>query len=198
MKLRMLYTIAQPVLRFLFRILFFMRCTGRENVPETGGLVVCGNHKSNLDPPLIGGFLPRKMRYLAKKELFDSKFGNWFLGGLGAVPVERNASDIGLFKLFIKLLKEENAVCVFPEGTRHCDNIEQVKSGAVLFAIKSHSPILPVAVVGDYKLFRPMKVVYGEPIYYTEYYDKKVSQETLHELSVALMRQIYAMAGEDK
>lgn len=191
-----LYAIIQPILRVFYRALFFVRISGKENVPKTGGFVLSANHKSAFDPPLLGSFLPRRMQYLAKRELFKYKFSNWFLRGIGAVPISRGGSDIATLKTIISLLKNNGIITVFPQGTRKNKDINDVKSGAVLFAIKSQVPIVPAAIIGDYKFFGGLKVHYGKPIYYTEYYNQKVSQEILHNLSVDLMKHILVMVGE--
>jgi len=193
-----IYSIVKSILWVFFKAVFFVRCEGKENIPKTGGVIVSANHQSNFDPPIVGSFLTRSLKFMAKKELFKSKIGNWFLTTIGAFPVDRGGSDIGVLKTSIKLLKEENAICIFPEGTRKCKDINQVKSGAVMFAIKAQVPILPVGIAGGYKPFKPMKIVFGKPVYYTEYYDKKVTQEELHELSVQLMKDIYALADVNK
>jgi len=193
---KFLYSIIQPILRVFYRALFFVKVSGKENIPKTGGFVLSANHKSNFDPPLLGSFLPRRMQYLAKQELFKHKFANWFLRGIGAVPISRGGSDIATLKIIISLLKNEGIITVFPQGTRKNKDINDVKSGAVLFAIKSQVPIVPAAIIGDYKIFGGLKVHYGKPIYYTEYYNQKVSQEVLHNLSVDLMKKILLMAGE--
>ena len=146
----------------------------------------------------MAAFCPRIIRFMAKKEIFKFSLLNWLLDGIGVVPVER--SDVGLdtIKLFLKLLKEDNVVSLFPEGTRYAKSYEDVKSGAVMFAIKSETPVIPTAIVGKYGLFRRTKIVFGEPVYYTEYYGKRVSHDELHKLSVDLIKKIYAMAGEEK
>ena len=193
MKRYIIYDIVAPILTVLYKILFFSRTKNKHNVPKTGGFIISGNHSSNLDAPLFAAVLPRNIRFLSKKELFANKFTNWFFTNAGCVPVDRGASEVSIFKLVVKLLKEGNVVSVFPEGTRHCKSIDDVKSGAVLFAIKARVPILPTAIIGKFRLFSGVKVVFGEPKYYDEYYDKKMSAEQLHELSVELIKEIYAI-----
>ena len=198
MNLRKLYKFSLPLIRGFYRTFFFVKCEGKENIPKEGSVLICPNHKSNFDPPLVGAFCPREMQFMAKKALFKNKLFGWLIRGLGAIPVEPEENSMETIKIFLRLLKEGNAVTVFPEGTRFSKSIDDVKSGAVMFAIKTKTPIIPTAIKGKYKLFRKMKLTYGKPIYYTEYYGTKVSHEELHRLSVELMTKIYDMAGEEK
>lgn len=191
---KVVYSVVVPLFRIFFRLVFFARAYGRENVLKSGGFIVSANHKSNFDPILLGSFLPRKMKYLAKRELFNNKFLGWLLQGLGVVPITRGSSDIGTLKAVISLMKNNEIIAVFPEGTRRIKDVNDVKSGAVMFAIKGQVPILPVAIIGEYKLFGGIKIVYGKPIHYSEYYGKRLSQEELHNLSVDLMQKIYNLA----
>jgi 1-acyl-sn-glycerol-3-phosphate acyltransferase len=194
MNLSFLYTTFHAPVRWFFRLIFLVTCQGRGNIPKTGGVVVSGNHTSNFDAPFIGAFFSRQMKFLSKEELFKSPFAGWFLKGIGAIPIKRGASEIGILKLLIALLKEGGCISIFPEGTRTHVELEDVKSGAVLFAIKAQVPIQPVRVIGSYKLFRPVKIIFGQPKYYTEYYGQRLSQQQLHELAVELMKEIYALA----
>ena len=191
---RVVYSIALPLLRFFFRVVFFARVYGRENVLKTGGFVASTNHISNFDPMFFGSFIPRKMSFLAKRELFNNRFVGWFLGGLGVRPITRGGSDIGTLKTVISHLKNDNIITVFPEGTRNATSNDDVKSGAVMFAIKGQVPIQPAVIVGSYKPFSGIKLIFGEPIYYTEYYNKRLSQEEVHNLSVELIKKIYSLS----
>ncbi|MCK9479689.1 MAG: 1-acyl-sn-glycerol-3-phosphate acyltransferase [Firmicutes bacterium] len=190
------YVIAQSILKLFFNIFFTPQIVGKENILKDGGFVFACNHKSNFDPALAGGYMPRKMGYLAKKELFSNAVFGWLLKGLGVMPITREAAEIGTLKTIIKLLRNGGIVAVFPEGTRSIKDVNDVKSGAVLFAIKGQVPIQPALITGNYKLFGKLKLTFGKPIYYTQYHNKKVSQQQLHSLSVELMEHIYSLSGE--
>ncbi len=196
---KIVYLVAQPLLRLFFRMIFFARVSGKENILKEGGFIVSSNHKSNFDPVLIAAFLPRRMNFLAKRELFGNKFFGWFLKGVGVVPITRGNAEIGTLKAVISLLKKGGIFTIFPQGTRTKNaDISNVKPGAVIFAIKGQVPIQPVLIEGDYKPFRGVRLKFGKPIYFSEYYDKKMTQDELYDLSVSLMKHIYGMSGENK
>lgn len=202
---RLIYAIALPLLRLFFRMFFFVSVEGKEKVPKSGGFIHCANHKSNFDPILLVSFLQisvkslsKHIKFLAKRELFAFKPFGKLLKGCGVVPITRGASEIGTLKTVISLVKSDNILIMFPEGTRNLDDIHKVKSGAVMFAIKGQVPIVPAFISGKFRIFSKVKIIYGDPIYYTQYYDKKVTQEELNKLSLELIQKIYSLAGENK
>ena len=192
----MLYDIAVFFVKIFYKIFFFAKVEGIENIPKSGGMVFCGNHQSFHDPIVIAAFAKVKFKFLAKIELFKHNFFAWFLKSVGCVPVDRKGGDLKAMKTCIRVIKEGNPLLLFPEGTRSCIHIDDVKPGALLFARKSQVPIIPVGV-SNLKLFGRTKVVFGKPIYYDEYYDKKVSSEEYKMLTNKLMLYIYDLV-EDK
>ncbi|HBJ29759.1 MAG TPA: 1-acyl-sn-glycerol-3-phosphate acyltransferase, partial [Dehalococcoidia bacterium] len=114
-----LYPTCNVVQRFTLRAFADWEVTGRENVPSMGPLVVVANHLSNLDPPLLGASLPRRIRFLAKDTLFvGGPLVRWFLGSYGAFPVNRDGADVRAYRWALNLLNNDGALVVFPEGTR--------------------------------------------------------------------------------
>lgn len=162
-----------------------------------GACVVCANHKSNFDPPLLGVCLPFPVRYMAKEELFKNKLFGKILSNLGAFPIRRGKSDIGALRSAINMIESGENVAVFPEGARSKENhLRKGKQGAVLIAVKSGVNILPVGISGRYRLFEKMTVRIGEEISLQEYFDKKVSSEELQEITDnKVMPAIAALAG---
>ncbi|NLB82509.1 MAG: 1-acyl-sn-glycerol-3-phosphate acyltransferase [Clostridiaceae bacterium] len=196
MSFKVIYILAQTLLRVFFRVCFNPKIQGKDNLIKDEGFVFSGNHKSNFDPLLLAAYLPKKINFLAKKELFSNRLLGWFLSGLGIIPITRNNVETGTLKKIIKLLRSRGSILIFPQGTRKNTDVEKVKSGAVLFAIKGQVPIQPALITGEYKPSGNLKIIFGKPIYYTEYYNQKVTQQQLHQLSVELMRHIYSLSGE--
>src|SRR5262249_25498164 len=90
---------------------------GRERVPREGALIVVSNHLNNADPPLLGASLPRRLRFMAKQELFDSPFGS-AMRAFGAFPVRRFEADLAALRQAQAILKDGGALGMFPEGHR--------------------------------------------------------------------------------
>ncbi len=186
----MLYTIVVFLVKIYYKIFYFAKAEGLENLSKSDGFILCGNHSSANDPFIITAFSTRKFKFLAKAELFKNKLFSWFLHSIGCVSVDRNGGDLKAMRTCIKILKDENPLVLFPEGTRYCKHLDDVKSGALLFATKAEVPIIPVGI-SNLKLFGGAKVIFGKPIYYTEYYGKKVSGEEYRMLTNNLMFEIY-------
>ncbi|MEW9699015.1 lysophospholipid acyltransferase family protein [Paenibacillus sp. SI8] len=159
----MLYRIGRAIFRFIFTLFFGLRAIGTENVPSTGAVVLCGNHTSLWDPPLLGTPLKRKVHFMAKAELFDIPVVGTVISKVGAFPVKRGGVSKESIRLAIQLLKDGNMMGVFPEGTR--SNAGGMgKKGAASLALKAGAAVVPVAIIGNYSLFRPMTIVYGKPL----------------------------------
>jgi len=157
--------------RLLFRVLYGVRVTGADRIPDTGAYLICSNHRSNLDPPLVGGFLKRQISYFAKAELFDSKLGGAFLRRLNAFPVKRGQMDKAAMSTCLKVLSNGGALLFFPEGTRASSTgFLYPKFGVGWVLRKTNVPVIPVYLHGTgtaaaFKGKRPqLEIVIGEPI----------------------------------
>jgi 1-acyl-sn-glycerol-3-phosphate acyltransferase len=188
----MLYRFARGLLRLLFLLLFRLKSYGQENVPEEGPLVLCGNHRSLFDPPLLGTPLRRELFFMAKEELFRIPIFGSLISRVHAFPVKRGGVSKESIRLSIQLLKDGNAMCIFPEGTRK--NAGGVgKKGAAMLALKSNAVVIPVAIIGNYKPFRRMAVYYGKPIDLSEY--TQGTSEQLEAATDKIMNEIRAMVA---
>ncbi len=190
------YNFALRLVHAVMFIPYRIRRTDNSTVPESGGLIVCGNHSSLLDPVFIAVSLKRRLTFMAKKELFKFKPFGKLISLLGAFPVDRGHNDVSAVKTSIKLLRGGHALLMFPQGTRckRADNVE-AKHGAVRLAIMTGAPILPVGVSEGHKAFRKKGyVVIGEPIDYSEYKGAKLTDEDYDRLSRELMEKIYALS----
>ncbi|MCR8642316.1 1-acyl-sn-glycerol-3-phosphate acyltransferase [Paenibacillus sp. N1-5-1-14] len=159
----MFYRVVRRLLIMVFAVIFRMKTEGLHNIPKDGPVLLCSNHISLLDPPVVGVPLNRKVHFMAKAELFDIPVLGIIIRNLGAFPVKRGGVSKESIRHSINLLKEGNVMGIFPAGTRN--NTEGMgKKGAAMFAIKSGAVVIPAAIVGNYKLFRPMMVRYGKPV----------------------------------
>ena len=137
-------------------LLFLLtRCQvrGRENIPSQGPVLVVANHLSLADPPLVNISLNRKVRYMAKEQLFRFRVLGYFMRGLGAFPVHRGRPDMKAFRQAEQVLAQGSTLVIFPEGTRsRSGQLGHAFSGPTLIALRSGVPILPVGITGTEKL----------------------------------------------
>ena len=185
------YKAVKGIARVLFSLVYRIEIEGKEHLPERGKAIVSPNHFSMMDPIIIGAFLPRKVNFMAKEELFSNKLFALILNKLGVFPVKRGGADIGAIRTALRILNNGDIFCIFPEGTRSkAGEILKAKPGAAMIAIRARSPIIPIAIIGDYKLFSKVKIIIDKPVYLSDYYDKKVSTDEYRELSQEILNTI--------
>ena len=130
-------------------IYFRTRRIGREHLPRSGPLLFASNHRSFLDPFIIGTLLRRPVYYMAKRELFERRWQAWLLSALGAFPVDRGAGDAGAMDTAREILERGDCVVVFPEGTRvRPGPLGRPRRGVGRLALETGVPVVPVAVIG--------------------------------------------------
>ena len=184
----LLYWILLPIVWVLAHILFRFEVIGRENlkaVRDGRAYVIAPNHIANLDPVLIAItiFDWKRLRILAKEELFKNPLAGWFLRCMGAVSIERGKGDTTTVEkltneckngtgimIFLRCLKEGHKLLIFPEGTRtKTGKLGVIKSGAFVIAAAAGADMLPVRIIygtkdGRLHLFCKLRIVFGEPI----------------------------------
>ena len=153
------YTILKNILKIPYKLWYNPKIIGKENIPKTGTIIICANHKHMMDQCAILISTKRMVHYLAKKEYFDGKFA-WFFKLAGCIPVNRSIKDTKAKEHAIALLKQGYAVGLFPEGTRNKTKefLLPFKYGAVSMAQKTDALIIPVGITGEYK-FRSKNLV---------------------------------------
>lgn len=168
--------------------LYRIKIIGKENIPSTGPVIICSNHISNLDPPVVGITSPRKIHFMAKGELFENFLFGKLLTGINAFPVKRGLADRNALRKGLELLKDGNSVGLFPEGTRSkTGEIGKPLAGVGFFALRSDAQVIPCAIIGPYKKFQKLTVIYGEPMD-MEYY--RTNKKSAKEVAEAIMDEI--------
>lgn len=125
--------------------------SGLEKVPLTGPLIVASNHASYLDPPVIGGAMPRPISYMARKTLFNNPLFGWWISSLNAFPVDRDGDSRDALRTCCERIEQGGAVLMFPEGTRtETGRLAEVRRGIGTVAVRSGAPVLPVYLWGSY------------------------------------------------
>ncbi|QKS71075.1 1-acyl-sn-glycerol-3-phosphate acyltransferase [Paenalkalicoccus suaedae] len=191
-----LYAFGQFICRTFFRLFFRPKVIGKENIPSDKGVLLCSNHIHYLDPPFVGAFLKRQTRFMAKAELFTLPILKTLLPKLGAFPIKRGASDRQAMRTGLKLLRDNDMIGVFPEGTRSKDGVlKPGLAGVGFFALRSEADVIPAAIIGSYKPFSTLKVIYGKPVDMQSLREEKKSPE---EVTVVIMGAIQSLLDEHR
>ena len=192
------YYVVRAMIGILLILLTRYQLRGRDNIPSQGAVLVVANHLSLADPPLIVFSLGRKVAFMAKEELFRSRFASYFLHSLGAFPVYRKQTDRQAIRQAKQILAEGMALVMFPEGKRSPEaQLQPALSGSALIACHSSAPILPVGIIGTEKikgiawvLHRPQITVnIGHP-FYPPSVDGKLTKNELARLTSYIMERI--------
>lgn len=165
----MIYEVLHVLARIVFGIVFRLEAKGMDHIPQTGPVVICSNHISYWDPPVLGTPLSRKIHFMAKAELFKVPLLGWLIRQLGAFPVKRGGVSKDAIRTARRLLNEGKMLGIFPEGTRTKDGTALAKRGAASLALKTGATVIPAAIVGNYKPFRKLRIYYGPPVDLSEF-----------------------------
>jgi glycerol-3-phosphate dehydrogenase (NAD(P)+) len=146
---RAVYWAARIPVQILLKLYFRASRLGQEQIPGSGPAILASNHRSFLDPFVIGTMSRRPIYYIAKSELFGNPLLAWFLSALGAFPVRRGAGDADAIRTAHELLARGELVLIFPEGTRTRPGpLGCPKRGIGRLALASGAPVIPVAING--------------------------------------------------
>jgi 1-acyl-sn-glycerol-3-phosphate acyltransferase len=167
-----LYWLVRVVLLPCFLLYFRLERIGREHIPSSGPVLLAANHRSFLDPFVIGALTRRPVYYMAKRELFESRWQAWLLNSLGAFPVDRGTGDEHAMATARAILERGDCVVIFPEGTRvRPGPLGHPHRGVGRLALQTGARVIPVAVMGTEDVrrgwrIRPRKVTLrcGRPL----------------------------------
>jgi len=156
------YHLFRRAMMLLCRVLFGLTVHGAEKVPSEGPLIVASNHSQYADPVLVCVAVPRRLQWMAKRQLFVFPFRRFF-EFIGSFPVDREGGGRAAIRAALAFLAEGWALGIFPEGTHRGDGASrEAKSGVVVLAVRGRAPVLPVYVG---KLPRPLARLRGEKLH---------------------------------
>ncbi len=163
------WAVGRVTIGTVVRLIAPLRVYGAERVPKDGGLVVAVNHFSWIDPPALGAASPRTLYFMAKVEAHRVPGLGQLMRSFGAFPVRRGESDRDAVRTMRQIVREGQALGMFPEGTRQTSGVPgSVQPGAAMVAITENAPVIPVAIHGSqhWRLgnFKPVSVAWGEPM----------------------------------
>lgn len=194
-----MYKFLKGVVNVLTHIFYRVKIVGKENIPEEGPAIICGNHLHAFDSVFLVAYTKRKIHFVAKKELFRHRFMRWIEKPFGLIPIDRDKhQDIEAMKKSLKVLKDNELLGIFPEGTRNgmAKHVE-IKSGVAYFAVKTGVKVIPIGIKGNFKLFSKVTYNIGKPLEFSEYVDKKNSKEDLNKITDIIMGNIIELTNQE-
>lgn len=184
----MFYNFLNYIIGFFLRIIYPYEVINMPTI-EDKAYVLIANHKSNLDPLILSILFPRKIRWMAKKELFETPFIKHVMKGVDAISVDRDNGDAKSTLQAIRVIKGGEVLGIFPEGTRvKRIDYKAAKPGTVLLAARTGTDIIPVYIEGDYKPFRKRRYIFREIIPFEK---QKLTEEEYSRKMEKIMEIIY-------
>ncbi len=155
--MKLSFKIAELIFRVLVKVFMRLEVKGKENIPQTGPVIIASNHIHLMDPPLlILSILPRKSSFMAKEELFQTPFYSTLMHIAEAFPIRRSGTDEdrkAAIQQAVQVLERGLVLGMFPEGTRSRNGqLKRGYPGVAIIAVRTGAPIIPVAVTGTEKL----------------------------------------------
>lgn len=199
-----LYRVVHAVLSPAVKAVWRPTVTGRERVPVRGPAILAANHQSYLDSYFLPAVLDRAVFYLGKSDYFRG-WRRYFYEGVGVMPVAREGGDAGERSLGSgqEVLEHGGLLGIYPEGTRSPDGrLYRGKTGPVRLAMRTGSPILPVAIVGSFRILPtgarvprrlPLAIHIGEPLPLERW---SADRGSMRAATDELMSRIASMSGQ--
>lgn len=190
------YRLFRRVMRALGWLLFGFTVHGAQRVPKEGPLILASNHHRYADPVLVSMAVPRRIQWMAKKEVFVPPFDKFFYF-IGSFPVDRSKGGRTALKTSLELLTEGWTLGIFPEGTRRKFGRPEdaPKHGVAMLAARGGAPILPVFVSDIPNPLQRLRgkrlqIFIGDPIT-TD--NTKSGKQARAEVAGEVLREIYAL-----
>lgn len=174
---------------------FPVKVYGEKSIENNKRCIIVGNHLSGWDPILFTVGTKGIHRFVYKAELSKNWFLRWVFNGLEFIPVHRGDVDLPSSRRILQLLGEDKSVALFPEGTRNpnVDCLQKFRTGAVLFALKTHSPLRPYYIWDKAKCFHKNYIIVGDEFTLKEFYDRPVDKDTLNQATEVIKQKIEAL-----
>ncbi len=197
-----LYSFNYAVTRIVWRV----RVHGSFPIPPGQGAVIVCNHRCPLDPSFIAITVRRVVHWMVAKEYCEDPAFRWLLRECGVISVSRGGVDTAATKAAIRLVQNGELVGVFPEGRINTTEktLLSGRPGAAMIALKARAPLVPCYIhgapydgttVGCLLMPARVRLVIGQPIDLSPYYDRDGEREVLEEVTQRALREIARLGG---
>ena len=186
-----MYRFLVSIVSVLVKLIYRVKINGIENLKDDQPFIISANHIHIFDPVILATLTKRQIFFLSKKELFEKKLFAKFFGTVGVIPIDRDNTDIKAIKSCFRVIRAGNILGIFPEGTRvKTVDINNMKKGVALIALKNKVNILPIHIEGTYRIFSKITVdIY--PMIEINNFENMEDSEAIDKLTEELFNQIY-------
>ena len=185
-----MYRLAQAIAWLLTTVFYRLKRYGGENIPKEGPAILICNHIHMMDVACIIRQTPRKMRIMAKKELFRNPVIGWFCQKFGAFPISRGEADVSGIRTAMQALHDGDLLCIFPEGTRNRKReapLLPLQEGVAMLALRCKADIIPSWVEGGYTPWNRCRILTGKKMDLSAFAGiRKPTQEQMQQLTAAI------------
>lgn len=189
----------KAILHAFYKIVFRMEKVNEENLPMDEPVIVCANHLNYWDAVGLVVCSKKRIRFIAKEDLFNHRFLNWIAHVFDVIPIKRGMRDLEAMKMCVKALKNGETLGIFPEGTRKgLEKGAKVQNGAAYMALKTKVKVVPVGIQGSFKPFTKVILNYGKPLDFTKNENKNPEKEQLDKASKDIISNIIMLTNETK
>lgn len=196
----MLRKFVKILFTFLNKILYRIEYVNLDKLPTEGPAILVANHQHAFDISAIHCISKPWVYWVAKKELVDIPIIGRLIAKMGVLPVDRKKNDLSVAKSIYTKIKEKEIIGIFPQGTRikSKEHISRIvpKTGAIHFAIKTNTPLIPIGISGTFKLFSKIKVIIGDPINFDLVPENTQGSTDIMKKTIYMMTLIYGLVGE--
>lgn len=195
------YTFVRLIVSLPTLLIWRVRAIDRGNVPKDGPLILAPNHFSQMDHFFIGLYLRRKIRFMAKSQMFGPRLLTYIYKHGGVIPIRRGHRDEEAFTTAFTVLDQDGMLLIYPEaGRSRSGELGEPKPGIGRIALESGAPVVPIAIYGSAAVrrwkrlrFPRVTVQYGEPISFPR--EDAPSRERQLEVATEVFGRVREMYG---
>lgn len=205
----MVYPISRIIIPSIYK-LWLRKIEGIDNIPKGKPFIIAANHSSYFEtlllPAIVAPKVNKKVHALVNSYYWDNFFTRFFLDIWECIPVfvenekSYKGKNMAAFEKAMNYLRNKELVMIFPEGRRSDDGkLQKAYTGIARLALLSKAPVLPIGVIDSHKVmpkgrlfprFARCEVNIGKPMYFEKYYDRKINENMLQEVTRSIMKEI--------